>query len=281
MSLAVPAGAVALSYAGRHRTPAATSPLSTPLSLSAAALTASAFVVSSAASSDGILASARSAGDAVTTAFTMRPVEAGTQVAAAPEAATIPAAAPVAAGQAAAPAKAVSNVVAGPQVNLLTQTRAGRKAFAAATSLAKTGTRLAGAALAASAQTWVSPVSGTHQTSDFGPRWGRMHKGNDYAGPIGTPLKSLSSGTIIFAGQQSGYGNKVEIRFWDGTVAYYGHMSSIAVKVGDRVSPGSVVGALGNSGRSTGPHLHLEIHPAGGEAIDPSPWLAKMGIKVA
>jgi murein DD-endopeptidase MepM/ murein hydrolase activator NlpD len=135
------------------------------------------------------------------------------------------------------------------------------------------------AALAA-AHRWVLPVSDYRFTSPFGYRWGRLHAGDDFAAPIGTRIGSLSSGTVIFAGQESGYGNKVEVRHWDGTVSWYGHMSKISVKVGDRVSPGDKLGEVGDTGFSTGPHLHLEIHPDGGVAVNPQAWLAERGLKV-
>lgn len=128
---------------------------------------------------------------------------------------------------------------------------------------------------------WVVPVTGTSLTSTYGPRWGTMHRGIDLAGPVGLPLKALSSGVVTFAGQQSGYGNIVQIKYWDGTVSYYGHMNAIAVKVGDAVAPGQTVGQLGNSGESTGPHLHLEIHPGGGADVDPLPWIKAHGLAVS
>ena len=111
------------------------------------------------------------------------------------------------------------------------------------------------------------------RTSDFGWRWGRLHAGDDFAVPIGTDLVSMSSGTVTFAGEQSGYGVLVKIRYWDGTITYYAHMSRISVTEGESVKPGQVVGQSGNTGGSTGPHLHLEIRPDGGAAVDPTPWL--------
>ncbi len=105
-----------------------------------------------------------------------------------------------------------------------------------------------------------------------------MHAGLDYAAPVGTPLRAMSKGTIVFAGQQGAYGTKVEIRYWDGTVSYFGHMSKTLVKAGQKVAKGQVVGLSGNTGRSTGPHLHLEIHPADRGAIDPKPWLIVNGV---
>jgi len=124
------------------------------------------------------------------------------------------------------------------------------------------------------AHSWQLPIKSYVLTSGFGLRWGRLHAGEDFAAPVGTKLVSMSTGTVTFTGEQSGYGVMVKIRFWDGTVGHYAHMSRISVTEGQRVDPGDVVGQSGNTGESTGPHLHLEIHPDGGKAIDPLPWLA-------
>lgn len=130
----------------------------------------------------------------------------------------------------------------------------------------------------ARAHNWQLPISNPVKTSGFGYRWGRLHAGEDFAVSVGTNLVSMSTGTVAFAGQESGYGNIVKVRYWNGTVSYYGHMSNISVNTGENVGPGEVVGQSGNTGHSTGPHLHLEIHPDGGEAIDPLPWLANHNI---
>ncbi|GMA88191.1 hypothetical protein GCM10025868_34410 [Angustibacter aerolatus] len=84
---------------------------------------------------------------------------------------------------------------------------------------------------------------------------------------------------MVFAGQQSGYGNKVEIRHWDGTVSWYGHLSQIEVKVGQDVDAGEEIARSGNTGHSTGPHLHLEVHPGGKGPVNPRPWLADHGVR--
>lgn len=131
---------------------------------------------------------------------------------------------------------------------------------------------------AAVAHSWRLPITNPVQTSGFGYRWGRLHAGEDYGVPVGTNLASMSTGTVVFAGVESGYGNLVQIRYWDGTISYFAHMSSISVSVGTAVDPGRVVGQSGNTGHSTGPHLHLEIHPDGGPAINPLPWLASHNI---
>ena len=126
---------------------------------------------------------------------------------------------------------------------------------------------------------WVSPIAGAAFTSGYGMRWGRMHNGNDFGTPVGTPIVAMSSGTVTFVGQEGGYGNKVEIEYWDGTVSYFAHMDSFNVTVGQQVAAGDKVGASGNTGHSTGPHLHLEIHPHGGGPVDPAPWLHARGIQ--
>jgi len=131
---------------------------------------------------------------------------------------------------------------------------------------------------AALAHSWRLPITNPVTTSGFGYRWGRLHAGEDFAVSVGTPLAAMSTGTVDYAGAMSGYGNLVRLRYWDGTVSYFGHMSSVSVNVGQSVDPGQIVGLSGNTGHSTGPHLHLEIHPGGGAPIDPLPWLASRHI---
>lgn len=152
------------------------------------------------------------------------------------------------------------------------------KAAAAAEARAEAAKAAQAAKAAAKVKGWQLPLAAYTLTSGFGVRWGRLHAGEDFACPVGTPLKAMSSGTVTFAGQESGFGNLVKITYWDGTESYYGHMSSISAAAGQKVAPGEIVGLSGNTGHSTGPHLHLEIHPSSGEAIDPLPWLAEHGI---
>jgi murein DD-endopeptidase MepM/ murein hydrolase activator NlpD len=149
---------------------------------------------------------------------------------------------------------------------------ADRAALAKQTAAAAAARQRAAAALAAS-QRWVMPIQGATFTSGFGWRWGRMHQGNDFGTPVGTPVAAMSTGTVVSTGYESGYGNQVEIRYWDGTVSLYAHLSEIKASVGDLVTPGQIVALSGNTGHSTGPHLHLEIHPNGGAPINPAPWL--------
>lgn len=125
---------------------------------------------------------------------------------------------------------------------------------------------------------WVRPLATGPLTSGFGFRWGRLHAGVDYGASIGTPLRAMNAGTVVGAGPMSGYGVYIDIEYADGTVSRYGHLSSVAASVGQQVAAGQTVAYSGNTGRSTGPHLHLEIHPGGGQPVDPSGWLAARGI---
>ena len=105
-------------------------------------------------------------------------------------------------------------------------------------------------------------------TSGFGPRWGRMHSGTDFAGPVGTPIYSTADGVVTHAGWSSGYGRLIKIRHEFGIETRYAHLNAIRVSVGERVSRGERIGDMGNSGRSTGPHLHYEVR-VGGKAVNP------------
>jgi murein DD-endopeptidase MepM/ murein hydrolase activator NlpD len=107
-------------------------------------------------------------------------------------------------------------------------------------------------------------------TSRYGRRWGRMHKGIDIAGPVGTPINAAADGTVISAGWNSGgYGNLVEVKHSDGTTTRYGHNSRISVSVGQTVRQGQQLAAMGSTGNSTGSHLHFEIRHTGGSAVNP------------
>jgi len=119
-------------------------------------------------------------------------------------------------------------------------------------------------------------LTGYHITATFGQggsRWARNHTGTDFAAPIGTPIHSVMKGVVIFANWAGPYGRQVQVRHEDGTVTWYNHMSKFSVSVGETVYAGDQVGAVGMTGNTTGPHLHFEVHPDGGDAIDPMPWL--------
>jgi murein DD-endopeptidase MepM/ murein hydrolase activator NlpD len=113
-------------------------------------------------------------------------------------------------------------------------------------------------------------------TSGFGWRWGRMHKGVDVAGPIGTPIVAAADGVVVTAGWNSGgYGYLVEIQHPDGSLTLYGHNSRVLVQAGQQVAQGQQVSEMGSTGYSTGPHLHFEVHPSGKGAVNPMAYLPR------
>jgi hypothetical protein len=123
------------------------------------------------------------------------------------------------------------------------------------------------------------PVSGGYRhTSGFGyrsdPKNGgtRLHTGDDLAGSRGTPILSTGDGVVTFAGTQNGYGRLIKIRHARGFETYYAHLNQIRVTLGQRVSRGERIGDMGNTGRSTGVHLHYEVR-INGTAVNPSKYM--------
>ena len=122
---------------------------------------------------------------------------------------------------------------------------------------------------------YVWPARGVF-TSGYGWRWGRMHRGIDIAGPVGTPVVSAAAGVVISAGwNDGGYGNLVEIRHNDGSVTVYAHNNRIVTHAGAVVGQGELIAQMGSTGRSTGPHSHFEIRPRGSRAVDPLFFLGR------
>lgn len=111
-------------------------------------------------------------------------------------------------------------------------------------------------------------------SSRFGPRWGRSHTGIDIAANTGTPIYSCSKGTVEYTGWYYGYGNLVIVNHGNGVKTYYGHCSKIYVSVGDAVTKDTLIAAVGSTGNSTGPHLHLEIR-RNGTVLNPQNYLYK------
>jgi murein DD-endopeptidase MepM/ murein hydrolase activator NlpD len=115
------------------------------------------------------------------------------------------------------------------------------------------------------------PTNGT-VSSGFGARWGTVHSGLDIAAPTGTPIWAAAAGEVFFAGVMGGYGNAVLIDHGNGMTTLYGHQSRIASSVNQRVGQGQVIGYVGSTGNSTGPHLHFEVR-IGDTPRDPAPYL--------
>src|SRR5215218_6753604 len=125
-----------------------------------------------------------------------------------------------------------------------------------------------------SAAGFIWPLEGT-LTSGFGYRWGRMHEGIDISVPEGTPIRAAADGTVILMQSEfesGGYDNYTCVDHGGGLSTCYAHQSSFATSVGAQVSQGDVIGLSGNTGHSTGPHLHFEVR-INGTATDPLGYL--------
>ena len=137
--------------------------------------------------------------------------------------------------------------------------------------LGKADTYLPSGSMEFTGYTW--PARGT-LTSGYGWRWGRMHRGIDIAAPTGTPIVAAAPGIVTYADWNSGgYGYLVEIQHPNGSLTIYAHNSKILVRKGQTVSQGELIAEMGSTGRSSGPHLHFEIHTKGNGAVNPMAYL--------
>ncbi|HWJ68123.1 MAG TPA: M23 family metallopeptidase [Nocardioides sp.] len=127
---------------------------------------------------------------------------------------------------------------------------------------------------------WTLPLQGYRLTATFGEYglWSSYHTGLDFAAPSGTPLVAVTNGVVTSAGFDGAYGNKTVITLEDGTEIWYCHQSSFNVSVGDTVRTGELIGYVGSTGHVTGPHLHLEVRPGGGDPVDPDAALRQHGV---
>lgn len=124
----------------------------------------------------------------------------------------------------------------------------------------------------------VAPARASSMSSGFGyrrdpfTRRSAMHRGLDFKAPIGSPIYAAAKGRITFVGRKSGYGNVVEVSHGNGLLTRYAHMSKFLARRGQLVDAGDVIGAIGSTGRSTGPHLHFELR-INNRAVNPRPFL--------
>ncbi len=122
---------------------------------------------------------------------------------------------------------------------------------------------------------YIWPAQGEF-TSGYGWRWGRMHRGIDIAAAVGTPVVAAAPGTVTYAQwNDGGYGNLVEITHEDGSSTLYAHNDRLLVRKGQEVEQGQQIAEMGNTGFSTGPHLHFEVHPRGQGAVNPIAYLPR------
>lgn len=123
---------------------------------------------------------------------------------------------------------------------------------------------------------YIWPAEGMF-TSGYGWRWGRMHRGIDIAGPIGTPVVAVADGVVEQAGWNSGgYGNLIEVRHTDGNMTRYAHNNKLNVSAGQSVRQGQQIAEMGATGYTTGPQLHFEIHLDAQGPVDPVPFLVAL-----
>ncbi|MEV6315742.1 M23 family metallopeptidase [Streptomyces sp. NPDC051776] len=132
---------------------------------------------------------------------------------------------------------------------------------------------------------WTKPITSGEVTAAYGipGDWiAGHHTGVDLAVPVGTPVRSVGSGVVKQAGNGGDYGKMVLIRMDDGRYTLFAHLSNVLVDPGERVSTGSLIGHSGNTGRSSGPHLHFEVRKTAtyGSDIDPVSYLASKGVRL-
>ena len=159
---------------------------------------------------------------------------------------------------------AEADALAAQSATLAARIQAAQSAAAAPSSPSTPASSSPGATLS-----W--PVSGP-VTSGFGPRFGRMHEGIDIAVGTGTPVRAAAAGTVIYAGLLGGYGNLVVVDHGGGLSTAYAHNSSLSVRQGSAVDAGTVIALSGNTGNSSGPHVHFEVR-VNGSAVDPLRYL--------
>ncbi|MEU3555222.1 M23 family metallopeptidase [Streptomyces fragilis] len=137
---------------------------------------------------------------------------------------------------------------------------------------------------------WVDPVQKYKLSASFaqnGGMWAHKHSGQDFAVPTGTKVFAVHEGTVVKAGSWGAgdgpaYGNAVVIKHGNGTYSQYAHLSKVQVSVGEKVNTGEQIALSGNTGNSSGPHLHFEIRTSAnyGTAVNPVQFLAAKGVKV-
>ncbi|MDC0768424.1 M23 family metallopeptidase [Streptomyces sp. HD] len=132
---------------------------------------------------------------------------------------------------------------------------------------------------------WVTPVESYELSAAFGSgglRWANLHTGQDFAVPIGTPVRAVGDGRVVRVSCGGAFGMEVVLRHADGYYTQYAHLAAVAVDQGERVEAGQWIGQTGTSGNSTGPHLHFEVRitPEMGSALDPVPWLTARGVRL-
>jgi murein DD-endopeptidase MepM/ murein hydrolase activator NlpD len=189
-------------------------------------------------------------------------------------------AATAAQAKAAAQAKVQAAAAAKAKAEAAAKDAAQAKAVAASRTAERA--KLAAAKAAAAAKAYVTPVAHPTISENFGvpgPWAAGYHTGTDFAVNVGTAVHAVTSGTVVSAGWQNAYGNTVVVHLSDGRYALYAHLSHIGVQAGQHVAKGAQLGKSGNTGNSTGPHLHFEIRTSNayGAVVNPVTYLKQHG----
>ncbi|MFE7122296.1 M23 family metallopeptidase, partial [Streptomyces sp. NPDC057654] len=132
---------------------------------------------------------------------------------------------------------------------------------------------------------WTRPVASYELSAGFGgagSHWANGHTGQDFAVPVGTPVRAIGAGTVVAVGCGDAFGISAVIRHPGGWYSQYAHLSTLYVAPGKRVRTGEWIALSGSTGNSTGPHLHFEVRktPAYGSAVDPVAWLKERGVRL-
>ncbi|WP_395361234.1 M23 family metallopeptidase [Streptomyces sp. YH02] len=190
---------------------------------------------------------------------------------------------------AAAPVAVTASAAVAAQADAQAHVAAQAKAAAAKVTAAKKAVTVKPVA-AKKAPSWVKPVSSYTLTASYnqgGAMWAHKHSGQDFAVPVGTPVKAAGSGTVVKAGPNGGgdgpaYGNAIVVKHANGTYSQYAHLSKIKVYAGQKVLAGQQIALSGNTGNSSGPHLHFEIRttPNYGSAVNPAAFLRSHGVSI-
>jgi murein DD-endopeptidase MepM/ murein hydrolase activator NlpD len=189
---------------------------------------------------------------------------------------------------------AASGAASAVQAQAAAQAKAAKAEAAKAEKAAKAAAAKKAAAKKAAAKkakpSWVDPVKKYKLSATFaqnGGMWQSTHSGQDFAVPSGTQVVATHGGTVVKsggngAGDGPAYGNAVVIKHGNGTYSQYAHLSKVTVRVGQIVKTGQEIAKSGNTGNSSGPHLHFEIRttPNYGSAVDPVKFLRAKGVKV-
>jgi murein DD-endopeptidase MepM/ murein hydrolase activator NlpD len=127
---------------------------------------------------------------------------------------------------------------------------------------------------------WIYPLEPVILTARFGDYglWSSMHTGLDFNGETGDQIHAIADGVVVSAGYDGSYGNKTVVRLPDGTELWYCHQSAFMVSAGDTVHQGEIIGLVGATGHVTGSHLHVEVHPGGGDPVDPYTAMQQHGL---